>query len=159
MTCDSAACFGIAGLGLLFASRNSFRRARALGILLLVLGSSYLSASLTNTWLSFHYFFPHYTAAVVAPLPLHSCRVATFTATVFLLLGGFLILLSPTSFKRSPLALAAFLACAIPTLGVLGGIFLIFPVSSTPAIGRAISSACRCPPRSAPASRAPPLAP
>lgn len=125
MTCDSAACFGIAGLGLLFASRNSFRRARALGILLLVLGSSYLSASLTNTWLSFHYFFPHYTAAVVAPLPLHSCRVATFTATVFLLLGGFLILLSPTSFKRSPLALAAFLACAIPTLGVLGGIFYL----------------------------------
>ncbi len=123
MTCDTAACFVIAGLGFFAAIQGAWKFARAFGMLLSALGFLYLVANVAKIPLSVHSLFPALTARVVAPLPLGDLQVAPSTAAVFLLLGSFLMIVARPMLGRYSLNAAAFLAVAIPSLGVLGALF------------------------------------
>jgi signal transduction histidine kinase len=120
ITCDTACTFIVAGAGLWCASSGAFFLARLLGILLIVLGAVYLTASILGFWLSLHSFFMEATAAVVFPWPVRSTRMAGATALVFLLLGILLVLLSQRRPGLYAMNAAAILAGAIPSIGILG---------------------------------------
>lgn len=122
-TCDTAACFVLAGLSLLAVSRSSVRLTRFCGFLLITLGALYLTAGLRGTWFSVHALLPEFTARVISPQPLQSCMVSIAVATGFLFLGAFSVLMSGAVITVYSLSVDAILATTVPTIGILGSLF------------------------------------